>query len=105
MIDVLSIYFPDIRKHIVSIHSSTPLTYRDYIGSVSGAMYGIEKFASDPLASKISPKTKVKNLFLTGQDVFMHGILGVTISGFLTAGEILGNEIVFKDLFKTARNA
>lgn len=105
MIDVLSIYFPDIRKHIVSIHSSTPLTYRDYIGSVSGAMYGIEKFASDPLASKISPKTKVNNLFLTGQDVIMHGILGVTISGFLTAGEILGNEIVFKDLFKTARNA
>ena len=34
----------------------------------------------------------MKNLFLTGQNVRMHGILGVTIGAFVTAAEILGKD-------------
>lgn len=105
MIDILSLYFFEIQKNIKSIYTSTPLTYRDYIGTRSGAMYGIEKQASNPLASMISPKTKVKNLYLTGQDVRLHGILGVTISGFMAAGEILGREEFFDRFLKSVRNA
>jgi len=105
MIDILSLYFFEIQKNIKSIYTSTPLTYRDYIGTPSGAMYGIEKHASNPLASMISPKTKVKNLYLTGQDVRLHGILGVTISGFMAAGEILGREEFFDHFLKSVRDA
>ncbi len=101
MITILSTYIPEIQDNIKSIYTSTPLTYRDYIGTLSGSMYGIEKLASDPLSSLISPKTKVSNLFLTGQDVRMHGILGVTISAFLTAGEILGRDAFFDEFLKT----
>ncbi|MDM1047625.1 MULTISPECIES: phytoene desaturase family protein [Sphingobacterium] len=104
MIDILSLYFFEIQKNIKSIYTSTPLTYRDYIGTRRGAMYGIEKHASNPLASMISPKTKVKNLYLTGQDVRLHGILGVTISGFMAAGEILGREEFFDRFLKSVRN-
>ena len=39
----------------------------------------------------ISAKTKLDNLFLTGQNVRMHGILGVTIGAFVTCSEILGS--------------
>ena len=35
------------------------------------------------------PKTKIPNLFLTGQNTNMHGILGVTIGAINTCGEIL----------------
>lgn len=41
-----------------------------------------------------SPKTKVSNLFLTGQSVNMHGILGCTIGAFVTCSEILGKELI-----------
>lgn len=100
MLDVLTKYFPDIRNQLVSKHASTPLTYRDYIGSIDGTMYGFEKSVEAPLKTLISPKTKVENLFLTGQNVRMHGILGVTITAFLTVGEMQGKEAFFDKVFK-----
>lgn len=82
--------FPNIRDCIQSVHTSTPLSYRDYIGCYQGAMYGFVKDVNKPMQALISPRTKIKNLFLTGQCLNMHGILGVTISAVLTCSEILG---------------
>ncbi len=48
----------------------------------------------------ISPKTKIDNLFLTGQNVRLHGILGVTITGFLTVAEMLGKDYFLDKVFK-----
>ena len=84
--------FPNIRDCIQEIHTSTPLSYRDYIGSNRGSIYGYVKDADNPLRSFISPRTKVKNLLLTGQNLNMHGILGVTIGAILTCSEIIGME-------------
>lgn len=90
--------FPNIRKAIQSIHTSTPLSYRDYIGVKRGSMYGYVKDANNPLRAFLSPKTKIKNLFLTGQNLNMHGILGVTISGVVTCSEILGREYLINKI-------
>ncbi|WP_299887227.1 NAD(P)/FAD-dependent oxidoreductase [uncultured Lacinutrix sp.] len=84
--------FPNIRECIEEVYTSTPLSYRDYIGSHRGAMYGYAKDAGKPLYSHLSPKTKVKNLFFTGQSINMHGILGVTISAVITCAEIIDKE-------------
>ncbi len=84
--------FPNIREKIKSVHASTPLSYRDYIGCNNGAMYGYTKDADNPFKSFIMPKTKLKNLFFTGQSINMHGVLGVTISAVLTCSEIVGKE-------------
>ncbi len=84
--------FPNIRECIQSVHTSTPLSYRDYIGSNDGSMYGYVKNADHTMRSFLSPKTKLKNLFFTGQSLNMHGILGVTISGVLTCSQIIGKE-------------
>ncbi len=90
--------FPDIRAHIQSVYTSTPLSYRDYIGCNQGAMYGYTKDVNNPLKSFISPKTKISNLFFTGQSLNMHGILGVTISGVVTCSEILGSEYLLNKI-------
>src|SRR5690606_14508269 len=82
--------FPNLRNHIHAVYVSTPLTYRDYIGSETGGMYGFVKDANYPLKNYLPPRTKIKNLLLTGQNVNMHGILGVTISAVLTCAELLG---------------
>lgn len=90
--------YPNIRSCIKSVHTSTPLSFRDYIGTHDGAMYGIVKDYNEPLRSFISPKTKVPNLFLTGQSLNMHGILGVTISSVLTCSEFLGRSTIMQNI-------
>ena len=82
--------FPTIRACIQSVHTSTPLSYRDYIGCNRGSMYAYVKDVNDPLKAFISARTKIPNLYFTGQSLNMHGILGVTISGVVTCSEILG---------------
>jgi all-trans-retinol 13,14-reductase len=84
--------FPNLRDCMQSYTTSTPLSYRDYIGNYDGSLYGIAKDYRDPLKTFISPRTKVKNLFLTGQHINIHGVLGSTISGLLTCATMLNSE-------------
>ncbi len=83
--------YPDIRNMIQSYTSSTPLTYRDYLGCREGALYGLLKDYKEPMKTFINSKTRIPNLYLTGQNIHVHGILGVTIGAILTIGEILGH--------------
>ena len=88
---------------IDGIYVSTPLTLRDYIGSPEGSSYGIMKDYKQPLASHLSPKTKLGNLFFTGQNIDMHGIYGSTISALLTLNAIDNIPNVF-DVIHSKRN-
>ena len=90
--------FPGIRSKIRSYTTSTPLSYRDYIGTNDGSMYGILKDHRDPLRTFISAKTKVPNLYLTGQNLNMHGVLGVTIGSVVTCAEIVGLDYLVKKI-------
>jgi phytoene dehydrogenase-like protein len=94
MLDALEKKIPNLRHAIKKIYTSSPLSYRDYIGSFEGNMYGYMKNSDNPLKTMVSPRTKIDNLFLTGQSVNMHGILGVTIGAFNTCAEILGKETI-----------
>ncbi len=91
-------HFPNIRSCIKSIHTTTPLSFRDYIGTSDGSMYGIIKDYNAPLRSFISPKTKVENLFLTGQNLNMHGILGVSVGAIMTCSELLGRSNILNNI-------
>ena len=86
--------FPGIRSKIKNVYSSTPLTYRDYIGNYDGSMYGILKDSNNPTKSFINTKTKIPNLFLTGQNLIFHGILGVTIGAFVTCFQFVDRNIL-----------
>jgi len=101
MLTELEKKFPGLRQHIQATYVSTPLTYRDYIGSETGAMYGFVKDANYPMKNYLPPRTKIKNLLLTGQSVNMHGILGVTISAVLTCAELLGKSNLLAKINRT----
>ncbi len=88
--------FPEIRDCIQSAHASTPLTFRDYIGSDDGNMYGTEKDFRKGLTNFISPQTKIPNLWLTGQYLNLHGIFGVTISSVITCSQFIDKEKLLK---------
>lgn len=91
-LQAIEIKFPGIRDCIQSVHSSTPLSYRDYIGGYNGNMYGYVKDSNNPMKTFIASKTKLDNLYLTGQSINMHGVLGVTIGAVVTCSEIIGKE-------------
>lgn len=91
ILKVLYERMPEMQGKIKSYTCATPLTYRDYIGSRDGTLYGVIKDYNEPMKSFITPRTKVKNLLLTGQNINLHGVLGVTVNSFVTASEIFGH--------------
>jgi len=93
--------FPGFKDAIKSYTTATPLTARDYIGTDDGSLYGYAKDYREPLRTFVSPRTKIPNLLLTGQNINMHGILGVTISAVATCAQIIGLEY----LVEKVRNA
>ena len=88
----LETVFPGIRAKIKAVHSASPLTFRDYIGNRNGTMYGIQKDSNAPTRTQINTRTKIPNLHLTGQNVSLHGILGVTVSAFVTCFSFVDKE-------------
>ena len=95
LIDKLAESFPGIKAAIESYYTSTPLTYSDYTGTKEGSMYGIVRDKNFPTQTLVSQRTKIPNLFLTGQNINSHGILGVTIGAIITCAEFLGlNEVI-----------
>lgn len=94
--------YPDIREKILSINASSPLSYRDYIGVENGSLYGYEKDASNPFRTMLTPQTKIPNLWLTGQSINMHGIVGVTIGAMLTCKYLLDEQEFLAKLTATA---
>lgn len=90
LLQIIDKKFPYLRDAMQSCYVSTPLSYRDYMGTEDGAIYGIMKDYKDPIRTYISPTTKVNNLFLTGQNIKFHGILGVTISSIVCCSTLIG---------------
>lgn len=92
LLKFIEVKFPNIRDCIHAVYTSTPLSYRDYIGGFQGGIYGYVRNSDDPMRTFVSPKTKLDNLYLTGQSVNVHGVLGVTIGAVATCSEILGKD-------------
>ena len=92
LIDCVGEKFNGLRDSIYRYYTSTPLSYRDYIGTDDGSLYGIAKDYRDPFKTLIPARTKLPNLYLTGQNLNLHGILGAAISGLVTCAAFLDND-------------
>jgi len=98
LIQLVSEKFPEIKGNIENYNVSTPLSLRDYIGTPDGGMYGISMNYKNPLTTYVAPRTKIPNLFFTGQNVSLHGMLGVSMSSLITCGEFLGINNLIKEI-------
>jgi all-trans-retinol 13,14-reductase len=98
LLELLEKRFPGIREGILKTYTSTPLTFRDYTGTHEGSAYGVLKDCQDPLRSIILPRTKISNLLFTGQNLNLHGMMGVTAGSVITCSEILGLEYLTKKI-------
>ena len=81
-------YIPNLHEMVEQCYTSTPLTYRDYLGSPEGGAFGMRKDCRTSMLSFHSVGTPLPNLLLTGQSVILPGIEGVTMTAFETCSKI-----------------
>lgn len=97
IIEKLSEIYPSLRESVEYIDSATPLTIRDFTGVRHGAMCGLRKDCNDAIPF-IPLRTKIPNLFLTGQSINMHGFCGVTLTAVQTCEAILGKDYLINKI-------
>lgn len=98
VIDFVAQYRPDILPCIERIYTASPLTYESYTSTPMGSAYGILKDHRSAIVSLLPSKTRIPNLYLTGQNLNVHGALGVTLTSAVTCSELLGVEYLAKKI-------
>lgn len=93
---------PELKGNIVATSAATPLTYRDYTATPQGSLYGNLKDVHKPAETTIATRTRIPNLLLTGQNVNLHGVLGVSITAIATAAELVGMEHLLSKINKAS---
>ena len=81
LISRIEAFIPGIRKNMEEYFTSSSLTYRDDYLSPEGAMFGM----SEPVGAVT---TQCDNLFLTGQNCFVHGFCGTVMTAVETTNTI-----------------
>lgn len=87
---------PGLRHSIQACYTSTPLTFRDYTRSPEGSAYGVRKDFNHPMTTVLSTRTPIPNLFMTGQNLMLHGLQGVTMTALFTCADVVGREAIWK---------
>ena len=100
-LDFLEKLYPSFRDGIDFVMASSPLTIRDYYGNKEGSNYGFLKDSHNIMLSQMSVYTKVKNLFLTGQNVNIHGLCGVSLTAIQTAEAFVGPNAIVRKINKS----
>lgn len=98
MIEMAGKQILGLSKAIEHIYTSTPLTYNSYTGTYHGGAYGIKKCREQLSYTMLTPKTPIPNLLMTGQNLNLHGVLGVSMTSFFTCAELLGMQKIREEL-------
>ncbi len=88
-LDMAEKWIPCLKDGVDRIFTSTPLTYKAYTNTENGSSYGIRKDFESPMTTVLTPRTPIKNLLLTGQNLNLHGVLGVSMTALFTCREII----------------
>lgn len=98
LLESLYKHFPEVSGCVKRTYSSTPLTYYDYTGSEGGSMYGIAKDINLGVACRVPHRTKIPNVFQTGQNINSHGMLGVLVGTIVTCSELLSAQKIYQQI-------
>jgi all-trans-retinol 13,14-reductase len=91
LLDLVERQHPGFRDLVAYAELATPLTFETFTAAPSGTIYGYpatpERFRKPWLA----PKTSISNLYLTGADAGLLGVMGALMGGVATASLLLGS--------------
>jgi all-trans-retinol 13,14-reductase len=80
---------------------STPLSTRHFMNHRRGETYGLSATPERFRLRCLTPRTPIRNLYLTGQDVVTVGVAGALMGGVVTASALLRRNLI-STLAKTA---
>lgn len=86
IIDCISQLYPTIKECIAEYFSATSLTYRDEYMTPEGAMFGM----AEPVGGVT---TRISNLFIGGQNCYLHGIYGTIMTAVETIKSMENNDV------------
>ena len=94
LLESLYKHSPNTKGHVDYYELSTPLTSRDLANYKEGELYGINHTPKRFKQRWLRPETKIKNLFLTGQDIVTAGVSAAMMSGVITSSAILKKNLM-----------
>ncbi len=82
--------FPGIIEYVKYSKLITPLDVKNLTHHINGSMFGLDiQKADNP---ELSPRSGMKNLFFTGEDIFSHGLS--PLNGVITASVVTGKNLI-----------
>ncbi len=94
LLNILYEHVPQVKGKVDYSELSTPLTTRDLANYPQGELYGLAHTPERFQQKWLRPKTSVKNLYLTGQDIISAGVTGALFAGVLTTAAILKKNVL-----------
>jgi phytoene dehydrogenase-like protein len=73
---------------------STPLSTRHFMNHRRGETYGLSATPERFRLRCLTPRTPIRNLYLTGQDVVTLGVAGALMGGVVTASAVLHRNLI-----------
>ena len=81
-------FLPEYKDRLTVVESASMLSYRDYLHSPDGTAYGIkQKMGQINLFGRLP----LRNLYASGQNAVLPGMVGAMVSSFIISHTILGN--------------
>lgn len=83
-------HFPQTRPHVDFHELSTPLSTQYFCRYQRGEIYGLDHTPQRFRQDWLGPRTPIRGLYLTGQDVLTAGVGGALVGGMLSAATVAG---------------
>jgi all-trans-retinol 13,14-reductase len=103
LLDLVERYHPGFGDLVEYSELGTPLTFELFTAAPSGAIYGYPGTPERYTKSWLAPRTPIRNLYLTGCDVGLPGIMGAMMGGVVTASCLLGR-VGFFEVMRAAHS-
>ena len=87
--------FPGLKDAVKALYTSSPLTWQRYTGSASA--FGVRKDYRAVWNTVLSCRTPLPGLWLAGQSLALHGLLGVSMTVLHTISHIYGKQLIRKE--------
>jgi len=90
LIDIIERRHPGFAALVEYSELGTPLTFENFTAAPSGTIIGFPGTPEKYKTPWLGPRTPIKNLYLTGCDAGMLGIMGALMGAIVTASGLLG---------------
>lgn len=103
LLDLVERHHPGFGDLVEYSELATTLTFEHFTAAPSGTIYGYPGTPEKYGKAWLGPRTPIRNLYLTGSDAALLGIMGALMGGVLTASLLL-ESFGFLEVMREARS-